>query len=203
MLTNSSRTDATAMITITEIAHKKIAESKERLRAPVKGLRVMAAPRSSLRADFRLRFVPAEEPDSPTDIVRSVDGINVYIAQEHASYLEEATIDFVFRIVGSDFEVAAALRKLDTSDGRIAERIQQAIEQEVNPSLATHGGESRLIDFKDGVVFIELSGGCQGCSMAGATLKDGIETSLRRCVPEVREVRDVTRHANGRTPYFQ
>ena len=190
------------MITITEIALKKIAESKERLRAPVKGLRVMAVPRSPLRADFRLRFVPEDEPESPTDIVKCVDGIDVYIAQESAPYLESATIDFVFRIVGSDFEVAASLRKLDTPDGRIAERIQQTIEQEVNPSLATHGGESRLIDFKDGVVFLELTGGCQGCSMAGATLKDGIETSIRQSVPEVQEIRDVTRHANGRHPYF-
>jgi Fe/S biogenesis protein NfuA len=59
-----------------------------------------------------------------------------------------------------------------------------------------------LIDFKDGIVFLELTGGCQGCSMAGATMKDGIETSLRESVPEVREVRDVTKHANGRNPYF-
>ncbi|BCS32053.1 Fe/S biogenesis protein NfuA [Luteitalea sp. TBR-22] len=191
------------MITITDIALEKIAESRKRLQAPVKGLRVLAVPRSPLRADFGLRFVPAEEPASPTDIVQRVEGIDVYITQESAPYLEDATIDFVFRIVGSDFEVVTGLRRLDTPEGAIAERIQEAIEQEVNPSLATHGGESRLIDFRDGVVFLELSGGCQGCSMAGATLKDGIETSLKRRVPEVREVRDVTRHANGRTPYYQ
>lgn len=58
------------------------------------------------------------------------------------------------------------------------------------------------MDFKDGIVFLEMTGGCQGCSMAGATMKDGIETSLRKSVPEIQEVRDVTEHMNGRNPYF-
>jgi Fe/S biogenesis protein NfuA len=95
------------------------------------------------------------------------------------------------------------LRKLDTPEGRIAAKIQQVLDEEVNPSLATHGGGATLIDFKDGIVFLELTGGCQGCKMAGATLKDGIETSIRKGVPEVQEILDVTEHANGRNPYYQ
>jgi Fe-S cluster biogenesis protein NfuA len=60
-----------------------------------------------------------------------------------------------------------------------------------------------LIDFKDSILFLELTGGCQGCSMAGATLKNSIETSIRRSIPEVQEVRDITEHANGRNPFCQ
>lgn len=191
------------MITIAETALKKIVELKERLEAPIKGLRVKAIPRSPLRADFSMRFVPEEEPESPTDSIQSFDGINLYIAPESAPYLEGATIDFVFTLIGSDLKVKAPLRKLDTPEGRVAAKIQQVLDEEVNPSLATHGGGAILIDFKDGIVFLELTGGCQGCSMAGATLKDGIETSIRASVPEVQEVQDVTRHANGRNPYFQ
>lgn len=191
------------MITITEIALQKIVESKKRLELPVKGLRVNAIPRSPLRADFSLRFVPAEEPESPTDSILSFDGIDLYIAPESAPWLEGATIDFVFKLIGSDFKVKAPLRKLDTTEGHIAARIQQVLDEEVNLSLATHGGGATLIDFKDGIVFLELTGGCQGCSMAGATMKDGIETSIRQSVPEVQEVRDITKHANGMNPYFQ
>lgn len=190
-------------VTITEFARMRILELRERLELPVKGIRVTAIPRSPLRADFLLRFVPAEEPDSPADSVQSIDGIDLYIAPDSAPYLEGATIDFVFRIVGSELTVVAPPRTPDTPEGRIAARIQQVLEEEVNPSLATHGGEAILFDFKDGIVFLKLTGGCQGCSMAGATLKDGIETSLRARVPEVREARDVTRHADGRHPYFQ
>lgn len=191
------------MITITEFARKWILESKERLGLPVKGIRVIALPRSPLRAEFSMRFVPAEEPDSPTDAIHSVDGIDLYIAPDSAPYLESATIDYVFRIIGSELTVVAPPRKQDTPEGRIAEKIQQVLEEEINPSLATHGGGAVLIDFRDGVLFLELTGGCQGCSAAGATLKDGIEASIRQSVPEVQEVRDVTRHAQGRNPYYQ
>jgi Fe/S biogenesis protein NfuA len=194
---------STPTITITAIALQKIVEAKEKLGLPVKGLRVMVNPRSPLRADFSLRFVPAEEPESSTDIIQSFDGIDLYIAGDSAPYLEGATLDFVFSLLGSDFKVDAPLRKLDTPEGRIAAKIQQVLEAEVNPSLATHGGGALLIDFKDGIVFLEMTGGCQGCSMASATLKDGIETSIQQSVPEVQEVRDVTKHANGRNPYFQ
>lgn len=83
-------------ITITEIALKKIVELKERMELPVKGLRVTAFPRSLLRADFSLRFVPAEEPEAPTDTILSFDGVSLYIAPDSAPWLEGATIDFVF-----------------------------------------------------------------------------------------------------------
>lgn len=188
-------------ITITEIALSKIVEAKAKLGLPVKGLRVMARPRSPLRAGFSLRFVPAEEAESATDSIHAFAGVDLYVASDTAPYLDGATIDFVFSLAGSEFKVEAPLRKLDTPDGRLAAKIQQLLDDEINPSLATHGGGAVLIDVRDGIVFLELTGGCQGCSMAGATLKDGIETSIRGRFPEVREVRDVTKHADGLNPY--
>jgi Fe/S biogenesis protein NfuA len=176
---------------------------RENLGLPVKGLRVIVTPRSPLRADFAMRFVPAEEPESPTDVIQSFDALDLYIASESASYLEGATIDFVFRLIGSELKVLAPLRTLDTPDGYIAPKIQQILAEQVNPSLAMHGGSVALIDVIDGIAFLELTGGCQGCSMADSTMKQGIEASIRQGVPEVREVRDVTNHANGRNPYFQ
>lgn len=191
------------MITITETALKKIVAAKEKMELPVKGLRIKANPRSPLRASFSLRFEPAETPVSPTDVILPFDGIDLYIGADSAPYLEGATIDFVFSLVGSEFKVEAPLRKLDTPEGHIATRIQEVLELEVNPSLAAHGGGAVLIDFKDGIADLELTGGCQGCSMASATMKNGIETSIRERVPEIQEVRDVTRHAMGSNPYFQ
>jgi Fe/S biogenesis protein NfuA len=188
-------------VTITEMGLKKIVEAKEKLGLPVKGLRVRAHPRSPLRADFSMRFVPAEEEDSPTDSIHRYEGIDLYIALDSAPYLEGATIDYVFSLLGSDFKIEAPPRKLDTREGRIAAQIQQLLDDEIIPALATHGGGAVLVDFKDGIVFLELTGGCQGCSMAGATLKDGIETSIRRRFPEIQEVRDVTKHADGMNPY--
>jgi Fe/S biogenesis protein NfuA len=190
-------------LTITENALKYISEMREQLGLPVKGIRVKTTPRSPLRADFAMSFVPAEEPESPTAVIQSMAGLDIYIAPESVPYLEGATIDLVFRLIGSELKVLAPLRKLDTPDGRMAAKIQQVLAEQVNPSLAMHGGAAALIDVMDGIAFLELTGGCQGCSMADATLKNGIGKSIRESVPEVQVVRDVTEHANGRNPYFQ
>ena len=52
-------------------------------------------------------------------------------------------------------------------------------------------------------MFVKLGGGCQGCGMANATLRDGIEQMLRREVPDILEVHDVTDHESGESPYYQ
>lgn len=201
MSSPSGRTSVPS-ITVTEDALKYISEMRENLGLPVKGFRVTATPRSPLRADFLMRFVPAEEPESPTDFVLSFDGIDLYVEPKSAEYLDDATIDLVFRLIGCELKVLAPLRKVDSPDGRIAPKIQQVLAEQVNPSLAMHGGSVALIDVMDGIAFLELAGGCQGCSMANSTVTQGIETSIRQSVPEIREIRDVTEHANGMNPYF-
>jgi Fe/S biogenesis protein NfuA len=193
-------------LTITGNALKYITEMREQLGLPVKGIRVKAIPRSPLRADFALSFVPAEEPESPTAIIQSTDDLDVYLTPESVPYLEDATIDFVFKFplfqIDGELKVLAPLRKLDTPDGRIAAKIQQVLAEQVNPSLATHGGEAILIDVMDSIAFLELAGGCQGCSMADATMKNSIEKSIRESVPEVKELRDVTEHVKGMNPFM-
>ena len=67
------------------------------------------------------------------------------------------------------------------------EKVQAALEQ-VRPALLADGGDVQLIDVKDGVVTLRLTGACGGCPMASMTLKDGIERVLKQKVPEVKEV---------------
>lgn len=190
-------------ITITPDARNRILELRGKLGLPVKGIRVKAIPRSQMRAEFALSFVPAEEAESPTDAIQSLDDIDLYISADSVPYLDGAIIDYVVRIIGSELTVAAPIRKLDTSEGHIAAKVQKVLAEAVNPSLAAHGGSAVLIDFQDGVVSLELTGGCQGCSMAASTMKQGIETSILQAVPEVQRIRDVTNHAIGITPYFK
>jgi len=83
---------------------------------------------------------------------------------------------------------------------RVAEEICRT---QINPWVAQHGGKVELIDVQDGTVVLRMSGGCQGCGMARVTLRQGVETALRRAIPALREVRDVTDHAAGTTPYFR
>ena len=45
--------------------------------------------------------------------------------------------------------------------------------------------------------------GFHGCGMADVTLKQGIETTLRARLPEIKAVRDATDHASGDNPYYR
>ena len=84
-----------------------------------------------------------------------------------------------------------------------AETIQKLLAEQINPAVAAHGGHISLVDVQDDTVYIRLEGGCQGCGMADVTLKQGIEEQIKRAVPEIATVLDVTDHAGGDNPYFQ
>ncbi len=87
--------------------------------------------------------------------------------------------------------------------GDLAQRIIQVLEQQINPSIAAHGGRADLVAVEDDSVFLRLSGGCAGCGMAAVTLSQGIEVALRESVPEITRVIDVTDHAAGANPYYE
>jgi Fe/S biogenesis protein NfuA len=83
-------------------------------------------------------------------------------------------------------------------------QIQQVIDDEVNPFVANHGGHIELVDFLDKNVYVEMSGGCQGCAASTATLKQGIEQILRENFgDDIDEIIDVTDHSQGENPYYE
>jgi Fe-S cluster biogenesis protein NfuA len=68
--------------------------------------------------------------------------------------------------------------------------------------IAAHGGRVVLVEVDQGWVRIRLEGGCQGCSLAEVTVRQGIEPLLRARVPEMVGLADVTDHAAGTNPFF-
>jgi Fe-S cluster biogenesis protein NfuA len=83
------------------------------------------------------------------------------------------------------------------------EKIQYLLAHKINPGVAEHAGFVELIDVKDNNVYIRLSGGCQGCGAADFTLRQGIEAIIKKEVPEILQVLDVTDHAAGTNPYYR
>ncbi|NWF77088.1 MAG: NifU family protein [Chloroflexi bacterium] len=67
------------------------------------------------------------------------------------------------------------------------EKVEAALKQ-VRPALLADGGDVQLIDVKNGVVTLRLTGACGGCPMATMTLRNGIERVLKEQVPEIKEV---------------
>jgi Fe/S biogenesis protein NfuA len=88
--------------------------------------------------------------------------------------------------------------------GALALRVVSVLEQAVNPSIASHGGRADLValDDAEGIAYLRLSGGCQGCAMSQMTLRQGIETTLLEEVSELTRVVDVTDHGEGENPFY-
>ena len=63
----------------------------------------------------------------------------------------------------------------------------------LRPMLQADGGDLEFVDYFNRIVFVRLTGACEGCPHANITIKNGIEAKLLELYPdEVREVRDVT-----------
>jgi len=70
------------------------------------------------------------------------------------------------------------------------ERIEKALE-ELRPNLQADGGNIELIDVREGVVKVKLTGACAGCPMSQMTLQWGVEQLLKKKVPEIQKVESV------------
>ncbi|MCX6012069.1 MAG: NifU family protein [Chloroflexi bacterium] len=67
------------------------------------------------------------------------------------------------------------------------EQVETAL-KDIRKVLQADGGDVVLIDVKDGIVKVKLTGACGGCPMSQMTLKMGIEKELKKKVPGVKEV---------------
>jgi Fe/S biogenesis protein NfuA len=148
---------------------------------------------------YRLGFVGPEERQ-PDDQIQEMGAFRVLVDAESAPLLDGATIDFVEGPQGSGF-------RIDNPNplwrDATAAAVQKVLDDDINPAVGQHGGWVTLQDVKDGVAYIQLGGGCQGCGMADVTLKQGIEVRIKEAVPSVRDVVDSTDHAGGSNPFYK
>ena len=96
----------------------------------------------------------------------------------------------------------AAPTALPSSPGDLAGAAQRILDAEVNPAIAAHRGHVAVDSADGGWIRIRLDGGCQGCSLAEVTIRQGIEPLLRARLPDMTGVADVTDHEAGTDPFF-
>jgi len=84
----------------------------------------------------------------------------------------------------------------------LAEAARQVLDAEVNPAIAAHRGHVTVTGAEHGWIRIRLEGGCQGCSLAEVTIRQGIEPLLRAHLPAMTGLTDVTDHEAGTDPFF-
>ena len=86
--------------------------------------------------------------------------------------------------------------------GDLAEAARAVLDTEINPAIAAHRGRVTVVGVVGGWIRVRLEGGCQGCSLAEVTLRQGIEPVLRARLPQMTGLVDVTDHEAGTDPFF-
>ena len=139
--------------------------------------------------------VGEEEQD---DILMDVKDINVFLENESISFLEDCKVDYHPDKFGGQLTIRAPNAKIPSlsKDSSIEEKINYYLYSEINPSLASHGGEVSLVEVIDSSkAVLRFGGGCQGCGMVDLTLKNGVEKTLKDNIPEISEIIDSTDHS--------
>ena len=167
----------------------------------LKGFRIVVKPISTKKARFGSAFVSVEE-DTSRDTVLDNGDFEIYLDADAMLFLEDTFVDYD-ESSDEPFKVSNAECEVSPLDGNEKDMMEQLLAEQINPMVASHGGFVELIDIKDGRVFLEFGGGCKGCGMVGATLKQGVEVMVKENIPGIVEILDVTDHANGTNPYYQ
>lgn len=91
------------------------------------------------------------------------------------------------------YEELEAKRRADYEysgdDEAIVKKVEDLIDTYVRPAVEMDGGNITFKSFSEGVVTVIMQGACSGCPSSTVTLKSGIESMLKRMIPEVTEVR--------------
>jgi Fe-S cluster biogenesis protein NfuA len=72
----------------------------------------------------------------------------------------------------------------------VREEVERALEK-IGGALRRDGGDIELSDIKDSVVYVKLKGACGSCPMSAITLKNWVETNLKKEFPEITSVQAV------------
>ena len=187
------------MITLTETAQQKVVEFIEGENKQGLALRLSARRRGPRKFEYELNLEEAQD-QRPDDLVQDFEGFKLWMDPASAENVDGATMDFEQRGFESGFKFENPQSRWEDP---VAQAVQDVLDKEVNPSIASHGGMVDLVEVDHGTAILSFGGGCQGCGMVDVTLKQGIEVAIVNAVPEVTAVRDVTDHAAGTNPYYQ
>jgi len=67
-------------------------------------------------------------------------------------------------------------------------RVEEALDT-IRPYLEADGGNVEIVEITaDHTLKIELKGACKTCNMSHMTMKSGIEETIRRAVPEIKDI---------------
>jgi Fe/S biogenesis protein NfuA len=170
-------------------------------------LEVGSAPGGKFRYD--MWFQRTDEAVPGDEIIAVADGFTVVVPAGSVAKLRGATLDMAadgsgMVLLNPNEPQPPVVRAAPQTDmgSPLALRVQAVLVEQVNPSIASHGGFAELVAVETDTVWLRMGGGCQGCAMSKATLRQGIEVAIKDAVSEIVHVIDVTDHESGENPFY-
>lgn len=208
MSTIKTETNTLEILKLTDEGLEKVLEIRAGEDTPESmALRVEITGQQGVDFTYDLSFMAVEEV-TKTDIVSEFNGLPLIFPAETVERLTGATLDLPSNPVQGGLIIRNPNRPDLTSEmsfeltGSIPEKLQQLLDQQINPSLAAHGGFVQIDKIEETVVYLTMGGGCQGCSMSAETLREGITVMVGQAIPEITNIVDVTDHDSGENPFF-
>jgi Fe/S biogenesis protein NfuA len=169
------------------------------------GIRIFVTQPGTVHAETCIAYCrPGEQQEGDAPV--AYEGFTAWIEKRSEPYLVDGFVDFREDRLGGQLTIKAPNARVPrvSDDSPLEDRINYVLHNEVNPSIAAHGGVVSLVEVVDGTTAVlQFGGGCQGCSAVDVTLKQGVEKTLLEQVPELRAVRDVTDHSQREHAYYR
>ncbi len=190
-------------IIFTEAAQAYLAELLSKQNTPGIGIRVFITQPGTQYAETCIAYCKPHEQRAE-DSALALKDFTAWLDAVSIPFLEDAVVDYSTDRMGGQLTIKAPNAKVPmiSEESPLPERINYYLQTEINPGLASHGGNISLVDIDEGVAILRFGGGCQGCGMVDTTLKDGVEKTLLERIPELKGVRDVTDHTNKENAYY-
>lgn len=191
-------------VTITDSAQEYLAQLLSKQNCEGIGIRMFVASPGTPQAETCIAYLrPGEEKEG--DVSVSLNGFNAWFEGKSLPYLEDAKVDYSPDRMGGQLTIRAPNSKMPkiSDDSSIEDKINYILYNEVNPGLASHGGNVSLVQVtEDNYAVLKFGGGCQGCSAVDLTLKEGVEKTLLSKIPELKGLRDATDHSDTSNAYY-
>ncbi|MFL0799376.1 MAG: Fe-S biogenesis protein NfuA [Agarilytica sp.] len=192
-------------VTITDSAQDYLRDLLSKQDAEGVGIRMFVSNPGTPQAETCIAYSrPGEEEEG--DISLELSGFNAYFEEKSLPYLDEAKVDYSPDKMGGQLTIRAPNSKMPkvNDDSPLEDKINYVLFNDINPGLASHGGNVSLVELTDDMhAVLKFGGGCQGCSAVDMTLKQGVEKTLMEKLPEVKGVRDMTDHTDTSKAYYQ
>ena len=193
------------MIEISAAAQAYLRELLAKQDRPDVAIRVFVSQPGTPHAETCIAYCrPGEE--QADDVRVPYDGFNAWIEKRSEPYLEGGVVDYQTDRMGGQLTIKAPNARVPSvgPDAPIEDRINYVLYNEINPGLASHGGQVTLLEVVDGnTAVLQFGGGCQGCSAVDITLKQGVERTLLAQIPELVAIRDSTDHTVREHAYYR